>query len=166
MPSSIRPTRDSSFRIRVAPEELTIRDWPLIERPFGSLAAIGLAGGLSWLVAWAAGSPLLGGAVGGLLAITLWRTWLPVRYTLGGSGIAQQVLFWRRLIPWTAIQRHQLHRDGVLLAPDAELTALSPLRGLYLHWGRRQQEVLAHLEYYLQSWHTPARPASPAAGPE
>jgi hypothetical protein len=156
MPSSIRPTRDSSLRIRVAPEEFTIRDWPLFDRPIGSLAAIALATGVSWLVGWAANEPRLGGAVAVVLSITLWRTWLPVWYTLGGSGIAQTVLRWRRLIPWMAIQRLEIYSDGVLLVPDAELTPFSPLRGLYLHWGRHRAEVLAHLEYYLHSWnHAP-----------
>jgi len=158
MPSSIRPTRDSSLRIRIAPEEVTLRDWPLVDRPLGSCVAIGLAAALSCLAGWAASSAAVGVVVGLLLAITLWKTWLPVRYQLGGSGIAQQVLFWRRRIPWTAIRRHELRPHGVLLVPDAELTPLAPLRGLYLHWGNRKTEVLSHLEYYLQSWNasTPA----------
>lgn len=156
VPSSIHPTRDSSLRIRVAPEELTIRDWPLLDRPTGSLAAIALASAVSCVVGWAAGEPRLAAVVAALLAVTLWRTWLPVWYTLGGSGITQHVLYWRRLISWTAIQRQELLSDGVLLVPDTVQTPLAPLRGLYLHWGRHRAEVLAHLEYYLQSWnHAP-----------
>lgn len=160
MPSSIRPTRDSGLRIRIAPEELTLRDWPLIDRPLGSLAAIGLAAALSWLVGWAIGSPLVGGAVATLLAVTLWRTWLPVRYELSGGGITQIVFGRRRRIPWTAIRQHEFRSDGVILVPDAELTPLSPLRGLYLHWGGQRSEVIAHLDYYLQSWLPGARPRS------
>lgn len=160
MPSSIRPTRDSSLRIRIAPEELTLRDWPLVDRPVGSWSALALAIGLSCLAGWAASSVALGMAVGLLLAITLWKTWLPLRYQLGGSGIAQQFLFWRRRIPWTAIRRHELRTGGVLLVPDHELTTLAPLRGLYLHWGSRKAEVLSHLDYYLQSWNATPQPAA------
>lgn len=157
MPSSIRPTRDSSLRIRIAPEEVTLRDWPLVDRPLGSLAAIGLAAGLSWLAGWAVGSWLVGVFVGALLALTLWRTWLPVSYELSGGGITQIVLRWRRRIAWTAIRRHEVRDGGVLLLPDADQTPLAPLRGLYLHYGRRRTDVLAHLDYYLPGWNPPAR---------
>jgi hypothetical protein len=166
MPSSIRPTRDSSLRIRVAPEEVTIRDWPLVDRPLASLAAIALAAGLSCLLGWAADSLLLSGAAAVLLAATLWRTWLPVWYTLSGSGISHRTLFRRRPIPWTAIHQQQIQSDGVLLVPDAELTPLSPLRGLYLHWGRHRAEVLAHLDYYTQCGFASAHPPTPAARAE
>jgi hypothetical protein len=152
MPSSVRPTRDSSLRIRIAPEEVTLRDWPLVDRPVGSLAAIGLAAGLSWLAGWAADSALLGCGLGAVLALTLWKTWLPARYELGGSGITQSVLGWRRRIPWLAIRRYEVRPRGVLLLPDAAVTPLSPLRGLYLHCGAQLSPVLAHLEYYVPSW--------------
>jgi len=129
-----------------------------MDRPLGSAIALAAALGLAGLAGWAASSVSVGITVGLLLAITLWKTWLPVRYQLGGSGITQQVLFWRRRIPWTAIRRHELRPGGVLLAPDAELTPLAPLRGLYLHWGSRKTEVLSHLEYYLQSWNAYPEP--------
>jgi hypothetical protein len=152
MPSSVRPSRDSSLRIRIAPEDVTLRDWPLVDRPVGSLAAIGLAAAVSVLAGWAANSPLAGGGVALVLAAILWKTWLPVRYELSGRGVTQSVLRWRRRIPWTAIRRHEIRTIGVLLVPDPVLTPLSPLRGLLVPWGRRKPEVLAHIDYYLQSW--------------
>ena len=84
-----------------------------------------------------------------LLAITLWRTWLPVRYQIGGGGIVQVALGRRRRIPWTAILRYEVRPGGVLLLPDAIVTPLSPLRGLYLPWGGQREAVLASCEYYL-----------------
>src|SRR5262245_28945508 len=164
MPSSIRRSRDSSLRIRIAPEEVTLRDWPLVDRPVSSLVAIGLAAGLSWLAGWAANSPLWGGIVAALLAVTLWRVWLPVWYELSGGGITQIVLRWRRKIPWTAIRRHEVRGGGVLLVPDDELTGLSPLRGLYLQWGGHQSEVLAHFDYYVQGFSPLARPLEQRTG--
>jgi hypothetical protein len=149
MPSSIRPTRDSSPRIRVAPDEVTISDWPLRDRPLPSSLAVTLAAGASWLAVWATNNPAAGGAIAILLALTLWRTWLPVRYQLGGGGVVQSVLGWRRRIAWTAIRNYELHGDGVLLSPDAAVTSLSPLRGLYLPWGTRRDAVIAQLDYYL-----------------
>jgi hypothetical protein len=149
MPSSAHPARESSLRIRVAPEEVTIHDWPLRDRPLGSLLALTLGAAASWLVGWKTGQPTAGGLAAAVLAATLWRTWLPVRYELGGSGIVQTIFGWRRRISWIAIQRCEVKHDGVLLLPDATATPLSPVRGLYLHWGDKRDAVLAHLDYYL-----------------
>jgi len=165
MPSSVRPPRsppppaprDINVRILVAPDELTWRDWPLFDRPVGSLVAIGLAAAISCLAGWAAGSPLVGGAVAAILLLLLWRTCLPTHYELSGSGITQSILGWRRRVPWTAIQNHEIKSDGVLLVPDAALTPLSPLRGLYLHCGSHKSAVLSHLDYYLRPWNAASR---------
>jgi hypothetical protein len=158
MPSSARQPREAGLRIRVAPEEVTLDTWPLRQRPVSSLAVVASGIAVSWLVGWAANHWAVGAIAAAALAITLWRAWLPVRYEIGGGGITQ-VLFgrWRRRIPWTAILQFQVLTDGVLLLPDASVTPLSALRGLYLPWGRHRDAVLANLDYYLHGWRTPAR---------
>jgi hypothetical protein len=85
------------------------------------------------------------------LLVTLWRTWLPVSYELGVSGITQRVLGRQRRIAWPAIRGYQVGANGVLLVPDAQITPLAPLRGLYLPWldRRDREKVLASLEYHL-----------------
>jgi len=159
MPSTTKPTRDLGLRSRTAPEEVTIEDWPLRDRPVGSLVAVALAAGLAWLAGWATANWAIGALVAGALAVTLWRTWLPVRYELSGSGILQTVLGWRRRIPWAAVQQVELRRDGVLFSPDPIVAPLTPLRGLYLHWGEQREAVVAHLEYYVPSAAVPSAAA-------
>jgi len=149
MPSTTRPTRDPGLRTRTAPEEVTIEDWPLRQRPVGSLLAIALAAGLAWLAGWATENWEIGALVAVALAVTLWRTWLPIRYELSGSGILQSVFGWRRRIPWAAVQEVELRSDGVLFSPDPMVAPLTPLRGLYLHWGQQRDAVVTHLEYYV-----------------
>ena len=156
MPSSIRPTRDGGSRIRASPEEVTIDDWPLRDRPLSSAVAFALAAAASWGAIWATGNPAVGAVVAIMLALTLWRTCLPVRYQLGTGGVVQSVLGWRRRIAWTSIRRYELHAEGALLSPDATATPLSPLRGLYLRWGSQRQAVIAQLEYHLIRLETPA----------
>jgi hypothetical protein len=151
MPSTTRPTRDLGPRTRTAPEEVTIEDWRFRARPVASLLAIALAAGLAWLAGWAAVNWAIGALVAVVLAVTLWRTWLPVRYELSGSGILQSVLGWRRRIPWAAVQQVELRSDGVLFSPDPIVAPLTPLRGLYLHWGEQREAVVAQLEYYVPS---------------
>jgi hypothetical protein len=149
MPSSIPSTRESSTRIRVAPEEVTVVDWPLRDRPIASSLALSLAAGMSWLAGWAIDSPWAGAVVAGLLALTLWRTWLPLQYQLGSGGIIRSVFGWRRRIPWTAVFGHELRSDGVLLFADGGATPLAPLRAFYLHWGTQREAVLGQLDFYL-----------------
>jgi len=128
---------------------MTIVDWPLRDRPISSSLALSLGAGASWLAGGATGIPAAGAVVGGILALTLWRTWLPVRYQLGSGGVVRSVLGWRRRIPWTAIRGHELRSDGVLLFGDGGATPLAPLRAFYVHWGGGREAILAQLDFYL-----------------
>ena len=152
MPSSIKPVRQSGLRIRVTPEEVTLVVWPLAQRPLGSLFAIGLVALASWLVARGSGNWWAGAIVAVGLMVASWRLWLPVRYILASGGIVQSILGRRRRIPWSAIRLYEVHRTGVMLLPDVQVTPLSPLRGLFLPWCGQQALLLANLDYYLGSW--------------
>jgi len=133
----------------VAPVEVTIVDWPVRDQPVGASLALALAAGVVWLAVWATGNGVAGIVVGVLLAATLWRTWLPVRYVLGGGGVEQKVLVFSRRMAWSSIRHYEVRGDGVVLFFDAEVTAFSPLRGVYLRWGAERDAVLVNLEYYL-----------------
>jgi hypothetical protein len=148
--SSVQPQRDSSQRARAAPEEITLRVWPLVQEPLVSLAALAAAAAASYLAGWSYGRAWVALAVAGLLVATLWRTWLPVTYEIGPGGVAQCVLGRRRRIPWPAIRGWQVRGTGVLLVPDVEVAPLSPLRDLYLPWQDRRDQIVASLEYHLQ----------------
>jgi len=149
MPSSIPPTRESVPRGRVAPAEVTVVDWPVRDQPLGASFVLALAVGAVWLAVWATGNGVVGIIVGVLLAATLWRTWLPVRYQLGGSGVEEKVLRFSRRMAWSSIRHYEVRSDGVVLIFDAEVTALSPLRGVYLRWGAEQEGIMANLDFYL-----------------
>jgi hypothetical protein len=155
MPSSIKPGSSSqpsglAQRIRVAPEETTLVVWPLKERPVESLLLLAAAAGLSCFAGWWTRQPLVAGGVAAALAVTLWRTWLPVTFEIGLSGIKQTVLGRSRRISWSAIRSYEIQPNGVLLSPDAQLVPLSALRGLYLPWQGQREKVLAHVEYFLE----------------
>src|SRR5262245_4119629 len=149
MPASSRIQRENSPQPRTVPEELTLTDWPLRDRPLVSILTLAIAAGVIWLAVWATRSAAAGALVAVLLAATLWRTWLPVWYQLDPGGITQSVLGRQRRIPWTAIRGHERRSDGVILLPDAGKAQLGALCGLYLHWGSQREAVLAHLDYYL-----------------
>lgn len=131
------------------PDEVSLVDWPLRDEPLGSSFALALAAGAGWLAVWGSGSGVMGVVIIGLLAVTLWRTWLPVRYQLGTGGVVQSVLGWKRRIPWLEIGRYELQADGVILFRDAEAAPLATLNSVYVRWGTQREKVLAMLEFYL-----------------
>lgn len=152
MPSSIPPVRDQPVRIRVAPEEVTVVSWPLVQKPIASLIAVALALAASWLAARVTGQWVFGLVAALALATSMWPTWLPVRYYFSGSGVTRSVLGRRRVISWSAIRHYTARPTGLLLLPDAVVTPLSPLRGLSICTGRQHEQVLANVEYYLHGW--------------
>ena len=149
MPSSIRPSRDLQVRLRAAPEDVTIDDWALRDRPLASAVAVMLAAGASWLAAQTTGSSAMGTIVAAALAVILWRTWLPVRYRLNGSGITQSVLRWRRRTPWSAVAGYRAGETGAFIHGGAERGPIGALQGFLLPWGKHREQVLAVLEFYV-----------------
>jgi hypothetical protein len=149
MPSSVELERESTQRIRVVPAEVTLAVWPLRQEPLGSLLVLAIGGAVSWLLAWSLAQPSVGLVAGGALLITTWRTWIPVTYEMGLSGVTQSVLGRRRRISWPAIRGYRIYSRGVLLLADESAPPLMPLRGLYIPWLGEHDKVLATLEYYL-----------------
>lgn len=149
-----------SLHIRVAPEELTFRHWPLRDRGLGAWLAliVPLAAGL--VIAWRFEQWWAGVLVGLVGYAVSWRTWLPSQITFGSTGITERCLGLERRIGWTAIRSFEIRRHGILLYPDERLTRAAPLRGLYLHWGPHKEEVLDVVEYYLQAWANTAPPST------
>lgn len=164
MPSSARETSQAGLRISVAPEPVAIYVWPLRQRPVASIFTIGIAISASVFMGWWYEFWPLGGIIAVLLAITGCPICLPQRFELSSGGIRHVVLGRARRIPWTAIRRYTIHSTGVVLLPDDQVIGLSPLRGLFLPWSGKRQEIQAHLEYHLQS--SAANHRSPQASTE
>ncbi len=143
---------DSPLRIRVAPEEVTIRYWGLRDGGWMLWVNILLAGGMALIVGYGLENPLAGWLTLLALVVILWRMWLPLEFHLGPHGIRQTVLGRSQRIAWTSVLHYEVCQRGVLLLPDAVRTPLSPLRGMYLPWMDYRGAVLANVEYYLASW--------------
>jgi len=133
----------------VAPVEVTVVDWPVRDQPVGASLALALAAGAVWLAVWTTGNAVVGILVGVALAVTLWRTWLPVKYQLGGGGVEQKVLGFSRRMAWNSIRHYEIRGDGVVLFFDDDLSKQTPLRGIYVRWVAQREAVLANLQHYL-----------------
>ncbi len=145
-------TVPAPLRIRVAPEEVTVRFWGLRDEPLGTWLRVILGAAAAVVVSKFLENEWWGWGTMGLVLITLWRSLIPLRFEIGPPGITQIVLGRRTRILWTFILNYQVCSRGVLLLPDAAVTPLSPLRGLFLPWVSQKERVLANIEYYLVSW--------------
>jgi hypothetical protein len=84
------------------------------------------------------------------LALSLWRFFLPVVFTLSADGVHKSLLGRDRRIPWLAIRRYEVYPKGVLLFPYTDATWVDSFQCLFLPWGNHRQEILALLNYYLE----------------
>jgi len=131
------------------PPSVRWRSWPLRDKMLTALTvvigliAVGLATG------WVTDKAHLGLLAAAVLAVGLWRFFLPVTYELNSDGVNQRVLGRHRCIPWNRIRHYEVNSRGVLLLPFSDRCPMDAFRGLYLPWGSRRDEVLAQLRYYV-----------------
>jgi hypothetical protein len=151
MEASVKPA-PSPLRIRLAPEEVTVHFWGLRDEPLGTWVRVILGAGAAAVVGRFLGNEWWGWGTLALVLLTLWRSLVPLRFEIGPPGVTQVALGRRTRILWTSILHYQVLSSGVLLLPDAAVTPLSPLRGLFLPWRSQREPVLANIEYYLASW--------------
>lgn len=132
------------------PPPVSWRSWPLGESlTRSSLVLAGLlAAGLA--VRGLTGYTHLAPLAVAVLAVSLWRFFLPVVFMLGTDGITESLLGRDRHIPWSAIRRYEIYPKGVLLLPYPDSARVDCFRGLFLPWGVHRQEILTLLNYYLE----------------
>jgi hypothetical protein len=133
----------------LAPEDVAVWNWPLRDEGPKAWAILVAAIGIAILV-WAIWADAVFALFTyAMLALALWRLWLPIRWELGLTGITLVVLGFRRRIPWLAVARFELRQDGVWLFADREP---SPQRGTFIAYGGEKERVRACIQYYLGAW--------------
>lgn len=145
--SSVR-SHDSA-RQRVAPADIVLVNWPLRDQPIASLAAAAAFVAIAWGVGHLAEQPWVGSAAGVALFASTWRWWVPVTFGFGPAGVTQSIFGRSFRKPWAAVVRYERLARGVLLLPDAEGAPASSLRGRYVAWLNRRDELVTLLEFYV-----------------
>ncbi len=85
------------------------------------------------------------------MCLAAWRFFLPTRIEIKETGIFQTVLGRRRRLAWETIGHCDVCRHGILLTPDRRHTGpLEALRGVYIAWGSRQDEVVRIVLFYFE----------------
>ncbi len=143
---------DQATALRTLAEQSTPplgwRSWPLREdRAHAAMVLLGVLL-VGVLVSLLSGRVFLGGLAAGVVALSMWRFFLPVVFEIDHRGLNQWLLGRRRHIPWTAVKRHQVCTAGVLLLSQKDEDRMCPLRGLYVPWSEHRQELLDFIEYH------------------
>lgn len=133
-----------------APAPVEFTTWPV--RDEGLRAVPMLSVMLVVLVAVVIVAGWLAACVAALvLFLAAWRFFLPVRVEIKETGVFQTVLGHRRRIAWETVGHCDVCRHGILLTPDRRHTGpLEALRGIYIDWGSRQEEVLPAVLFHLE----------------
>jgi len=143
MSFSLEINEGSSRRLSGEAVPLRWRSWPLRDRAQFSLVVVAGLAAVGLVVRWAgAQSHLALGAVG-LLAITMWRYFVPIVYELNDSGLERRILGWKLYTPWRTIRRWEAGPDGLLIFRKAEVGLLDWCRAIYVPFGEHADQILA-----------------------
>ena len=139
---------DSVTKLRIAPPDLRLVNWPLRDAKLASVLSVALVTILSFVATQLSESVAMGVLTCLALAAALWRMWIPVTFELSASGIVEKIGRHRTRTPWSQIQSCEKRRSGVVLHLG-ESGLRNGSRGRYIRWNQRRGELLAILEHYL-----------------
>ena len=95
-----------------------------------------------------AGYGLLAGV---LLGASLGRYFVPTRFELDAEGVIVRFLGQTRRVPWGAVRRVAVGREGVFLSPFAEPSRLDSFRGTLLRFAGNGDEVVSFVQRHTVS---------------
>jgi hypothetical protein len=95
---------------------------------------------------WAFQSPLVTCLSIIFLLGSLYRYFVPFRYTLDEDGVVVTSLFYRLTKPWSAFRSFYVDNNGVLLSPYTKPSRLENFRGIYVRFGGNRAEVVGFIE--------------------
>ncbi len=115
---------------------------PMRERPGATVALVVIMVTASWGAALVMEN-IWWGVVGlGLLFLSLWSYFLPVRFTMDATGVRKKSPFGEEKRKWSEVRSIVPDRHGVLLSPFKEPTRLAKFRGLSVQYSGNRKEVL------------------------
>ena len=142
-------TPGSSSVVRQPPTDLRLTNWPLVDDVLVAWTTILGVFAVSVFAGWWSESIVMGLVCFAALQVPIWRLWVPVGFEIGSKGIGQAVLWRRARVPWRMIARYEITKRGILLLPEDAKTPLSRLRGLYIRWRDRREQLTELVRYYV-----------------
>ena len=137
-----------SPRSLVAPEPLRWRSWPLVRGGWRGVGFILLPALVAGVTLASTARPDLAGLAAALVIGASWRFFVPITFEIGPAGVVQQVFGLRRRLAWRSLRRVEAGEQGVFLAQED--VPLATLRGVFVPWDGRRQEITEQLKHYLE----------------
>lgn len=124
---------------------------PARERPWATVAYVTIILLSGFLAAVVMGNNLWWGFVGcGVLFLSGWTYFLPIRFRMDLEGISKKSLFGNEKKSWDQVRSIVPDRYGVLLSPFPQPSRLAKFRGMSVQFSGNRKEVLE----FIRS-HTP-----------
>jgi len=147
--SSSTTDRDAAAWGRDPPPLVRWRSWPLGEHLVWATVVLAGLAAVAAVVYLRTERVYLAAMATAAVATCGWRFFLPVTFELNADGVNQWVFGRHRRVRWHQVRRHRIYSAGVLLLAHEKPSPIDVLWGLFLPWGRRRDEVMAQIEYYL-----------------
>ncbi len=91
----------------------------------------------------------------GAIMISTADFWLPLRYTLDGTGARVRCGISVTAIEWSAVKRAIESEEGIKLSPLERPTRTSAFRGVFVRYNANRDEVIARVRSH---WEGDVRP--------
>lgn len=135
----------------IGEETLEWVSFPMKERP-GATVALVLIMITASLAAGMVMNNMWWGIIGlGLLFLSMWSYFLPVKFTMDETGIRKKSVFGEEVKKWKEVRSIVPDNHGVLLSPFPEPTRLSKFRGLSVQYSGNGKEVLEFIRTRIGS---------------
>ena len=122
---------------------------PARERPVAGIVALLIVTALAEAVNLFTGSVGWAMLASAVLVLSLRRFFLPTRFVIDEHGIVVSALFGTTRVPWDAIVRVSFGARAAWLSLGDLPGWRESRRGVLLLFGRRREDVLAHLRTWL-----------------
>jgi hypothetical protein len=111
------------------------------ENPLRSGAAIVFLLVVVWAIASAFGTEwFFVSAI--ILILFLAGYFFPTHYLLDSQAVSARGLFSRKKRHWSGLKKYEVGNKGIHLSPYARPSKLESLRGIYLPFGTKREEIL------------------------
>lgn len=124
---------------------------PVRERPWASVALVLIMVIAAWAAAMVMGNLWWGLTGLGLLFLSMWSYFLPVRFTMDETGIRKKSVFGEEVRRWHEVRSIASDRFGVLLSPFPKPSRLARFRGLSVQFSGNGKEVLEFIRARIGS---------------
>jgi hypothetical protein len=116
-----------------------------MENPWRSAAVVIFLAVVIWAIAsWFGRAWIFISAI--ILLLSLAGFFFPTHYWLDQESASSRGLISRKKRSWNGFQKYYVGKKGIHLSPYARPSKLESLRGIYLPFGGKREEILHYIE--------------------